>query len=384
MVGRAMVLGLAAGWVVLGGCDGLFGELNIDLRSDSRGGYDWPDGTSASGEYFERDVEGGEGEGDAEVSQGAEVDPGPSFGVCASDDDCVLALAVEGPCATAWCDAGACRLRFASAGTACELAKPLAECRAAMCDGMGQCVVGLAADGAACRGGERTDCTRWECTAGACGQVAEDCDDGIACTEDHCWEGVGCQHRPRHALCDDGDACTTDVCSKDEGCVHPSVAAACDDGNPCTEDGCDPERGCVHTAVTGACDDGNPCTVVDACVEGHCVALSEYDCDDGNPCTDDACDRATGACVSTPNTAPCADDGLPCTADVCSEGVCTHPPAPTGSPCTDGNACTAGDRCVSGACQWKQLVDCNDGDPCTVDACHPVLGCVHTPSSLCQ
>jgi hypothetical protein len=24
-------------------------------------------------------------------------------------------------------------------------------------------------------------------------------------------------------------------------------------------------------------------------------------------------------------------------------------------------------------------IDCDDGDPCTIDSCDPVKGCIHTP-----
>jgi hypothetical protein len=133
---------------------------------------------------------------------------------------------------------------------------------------------------------------------------------------------------------------------------------------------------------------------------------AESDCDDHNPCTDDACSPVTG-CVHVPNLAPCWD-GNACTAgDACADGWC-HPGAPVscddGAPCTDdacapaagclhtpneascddGNACTAGDRCHDGKCAPGPTASCDDGDACTLDACVPASGCTHKPGVPCN
>lgn len=72
------------------------------------------------------------------------------------------------------------------------------------------------------------------------------------------------------------------------------------------------------------------------------------------------------------------DDGNPCTADACdtSTGQCTHTPT-SGGTCNDNNACTSGDHCVNGACSGSP-VNCDDANPCTDDACNTATGCVHT------
>ncbi len=81
--------------------------------------------------------------------------------------------------------------------------------------------------------------------------------------------------------------------------------------------------------------------------------------------------------------APCAgvtcNDGNPCTDDACdpSEG-CTF--VPNQLPCDDSNACTSGDQCVSGVCLGTEIV-CVDGNPCTLDACIPSVGCRFSPMS---
>ena len=207
---------------------------------------------------------------------------------------------------------------------------------------------------------------------------------------------------------DDGAAanCTTDQC-KIEGVCVDNDAAHPDD--PC--------RRCVviakaddWTFVSGPCDDGDACTEKDACAaDGTCQGAAKL-CNDGNPCTNDSC--KDGDCVTTPNTAPCADgdlctqndtcnggsckgvaydaggtntcdDGDVCTSDGCDKQKgCTHTPltasAGTPAPCDDGNACTSGDGCNGGACQGGAKIDCDDADICTVDACSPKTGCVHT------
>jgi hypothetical protein len=147
------------------------------------------------------------------------------------------------------------------------------------------------------------------------------------------------------ATCSDGDACSTpDRCVA--GACAAGPAKSCADSDPCTADACDPVRGCLHPVT--ACDDGDPCTV-------------------------DACDPATGGCTSTRDDRAC-DDANPCTADGCGAGAgCVHEPI-AGS-CDDKNACTTADACSAGVCTGGPALDCDDGNPCTADACDPATGC---------
>lgn len=87
-----------------------------------------------------------------------------------------------------------------------------------------------------------------------------------------------------------------------------------------------------------ACDDGN----LDPTDE--CVA-----CEPPRQCQEATCDPTTGTCepVNVQN----------------------------GIPCDDADACTFSDRCVDGVCTGGAAVVCNDGNPCTVDACEPLTGC---------
>jgi hypothetical protein len=75
------------------------------------------------------------------------------------------------------------------------------------------------------------------------------------------------------------------------------------------------------------------------------------------------------------STAADCDDGNPCTQDAC-DGVCYNHPDVTG-PCDDGNACTVDDACNLGVCSGAPL-GCDDGDICTLDSCDPAKGCQHT------
>lgn len=44
----------------------------------------------------------------------------------------------------------------------------------------------------------------------------------------------------------------------------------------------------------------------------------------------------------------------------------------------DGNACTTGETCSGGICIGGAPLDCDDGNVCTDDSCHPAMGCEHT------
>jgi hypothetical protein len=247
------------------------------------------------------------------------------------------------------------------------------------------------ADGLVCNGTE-------VCRAGACASPgALSCDDGNACTADSCAEPSGCRASPIAGCCnltadcaDDGDVCTSERCTGPGGrCESLPIAGCCTAdadcpaaGGSCVMARCDlatnrcesvPVPGCC--TVDSDCDDGLACTV-DNCnpTTGACTAratpgccVSDGDCDDGDDCTADACMRAAGAptgmCAGTPIAGCCVAD-----AD-CGE--------------VDGDLCTVpscnvvAGRCVEGP------VDCDDGDPCTADACAADGSCTHAPIAGC-
>ena len=239
-----------------------------------------------------------------------------------------------------------------------------------------------------------------QCSGGFCvGKGGLDCDDANPCTSDACDPTDGCLHTFNAAPCDDGNVCTlVDTCVQGE--CQGSGTLGCDDQNVCTDDSCSPEVGCVHTPNDAACDDGNLCTLADECSAGSCKGTQAASCDDDNLCTNDTCTPLQG-CVHTFNVAPCDDgdactvgekcelgqcagggqlncnDGNICTADSCNADVgCEF--VPTDGLCSDFNACTAGDACANGACAPGGALDCDDGNPCTLDTCHPANGCEYT------
>ena len=112
--------------------------------------------------------------------------------------------------------------------------------------------------------------------------------------------------------------------------------------------------GCGNGIVEAGeeCDDGNTAS-------GECDAdcmLPRCHCDDGNPCTTDGCD-AQGQCIHAliPRCVPCA----------------------TGADCDNRNLCDGTERCDDGFCAPGVPLLCDDGNPCTVDACDPAMGCIH-------
>ncbi len=223
------------------------------------------------------------------------------------------------------------------------------------------------------------------CVDGVCAGEEALCNDGNPCTKDLCDPATGCHYPAENVPCDDGDPCTAlDFCEAGE--CNGGPAPPCDDGNPCTVDYCQTGKGCFYGLLDGeACDDDDACTIGDLCVEGSCQPGSETPvCDDWNDCTSDICDPHAG-CIFPLAGNPCCindinicDDGDPCTIDSCNvdTGACLY--LPNEGSCTDKNACTENDLCKNGSCQGEE-VDCDDGNPCTIDFCHTMTGCQHEP-----
>jgi hypothetical protein len=112
------------------------------------------------------------------------------------------------------------------------------------------------------------------------------------------------------------------------------------------------------------CDDGVYCNGRERCSAGVCVG-GTAPCEDGASCTMNACDEENDRCVIT------ADDSV----------------------CGDSNACNGVERCNPrgvGAdprtgcmpVRPQNLIDCDDGNTCTIDSCDPMAGCVHSPRDL--
>ena len=425
-----------------------------------------------------------------------EADEGdPCNGALAYDEDahtCVVAPGSVVSCAQTGLEPPCVRVRCDPADGAC---RPLPVPDGEACDDEDPCTLGD------------------RCEAGICAGDPVHCEDGDPCTDDTCEPAVGCRHLPNARACDDGDYCTvfdycydgacvpgprlcdcvddTDcervddgdrcngryvcedalcvfdegsevrcegsaslpcweiacapasgkcgerpridgfACQEEDACQLPGVCEAgvcltalvdCDDGNPCTVDGCDPASGCTHELVDEGTDCaaalGSPCVLEAACLGGRCVRLASLGCDDDEPCTVDTCDETApvgAACEHAPlaNGAPCddldacstesvclsgactaldgpgasldCDDGNPCTEDACDpESGCVHAPAHDGQGCEAvfDDACVARATCEAGLCVPRELLVCDDGQACTVDACDRAAGCVFDPAPM--
>ena len=95
-----------------------------------------------------------------------------------------------------------------------------------------------------------------------------------------------------------------------------------------------------------------------------------------------------------PPADPCdelvCDDGDPCTGDACVDGACQHAPL-SGLPCAPEDQPDVQGICVDGACELEQGCGCeddlcDDGDPCTVDSCdETTCTCAHAdPDEPCM
>ena len=346
---------------------------------------------------------------------------------CIVDPDSVVvcppAQGQNGICLSPVCDAGSglCGFQPANQGALCE-DDDACTIGAACKDG--DCVGGVAVncnDGNICTDDScdpETGCTNWHnsaacndgdvcttedsCQQGECvGTGALPCDDGDACDGlESCNPDVGCV--PGTPLsCDDGDVCNgKESCNPQSGCVT-GKPPECDDQNQCTTDSCQPESGCVFLPAQGSCEDGNLCTEGDSCQGGLCLPGDKKECGDDDPCTDEYCDPDLG-CVTKLNKNPCDDGDLCTTGDHCHLGDCIFVGELTcadGNPCTDdtchpllgcqftgnqdscndGNECSAVDVCDNGLCKGTQFLDCADDNQCTADSCDPAQGCVNQP-----
>ena len=116
--------------------------------------------------------------------------------------------------------------------------------------------------------------------------------------------------------------------------------------------------------------------------DGAGTCANHDECDDGNPCTVDTWDGqgTPDGCHHTPvsDGTACPDDGNECTINTCLAGVCNSPVA-NDTPCNaDSDVCTPVDSCQEGICKADpSVLDCDDVDPCTSDACDPFLGCLN-------
>jgi len=140
----------------------------------------------------------------------------------------------------------------------------------------------------------------------------------------------------------------------------------------------------VDPATVAQCPASNsPClkNVCDPKI-GGCATVPITDatpCEDGDACTPQS-ECATGICKGLVN----CDDANPCTDDACLPpgGGCAH--TTNTAPCSDSSPCTAKDTCANGGCKGAQI-SCDDNVACTFDSCEEATGnCKHAVNhTLC-
>ncbi|WP_214083688.1 choice-of-anchor E domain-containing protein [Methanothrix sp.] len=257
-------------------------------------------------------------------------------------------------------------------------------------------------DGIFCNGAETCDPVEG-CLPG----TPPDCNDNIECTIDFCNEETDrCEHRPDDSKCDDGIFCNgAETCDPVEGCLL-GTPPDCNDNIECTIDFCNEETDeCEHSPDDSKCDDGLWCNGAETCdpVEG-CLLGTPPDCNDNIECTIDSCNEETDKCEHRPDddfcddgifcngaetcdpvegcllgTPPDCNDDIDCTIDFCNEETdkCEH--SPDDGFCDDYDVCNGIEVCdPASGCLPGTPLDCDDKDPCTIDSCDPIEGCIHT------
>jgi len=203
-----------------------------------------------------------------------------------------------------------------------------------------------------------------------------DCSDGNPCTVDTCDSKLGCQHKVDN--CNDNNMCTSDTCSSTSGCVN--IPIVCDDRNNCTKDTCAPATGCLYQPLftpeckNVTCDDRDPCTIngytlPDAKGNRNCT-FTPMNCSI-DPCNPMTCKN--GSCVSAPLD---CNDGNPCTVDAmeCINGTATCTHTNNNTICNDPN-----DVCTNYFCDstFPTLAKACQGTPvnCTPNLCQTNATC---------
>lgn len=259
------------------------------------------------------------------------------------------------------------------------------------------------------------------CMPGPCGDgvlnCGEACDDGntqndATCTADCSREpscGDGFRDLFLGEACDDGNQVDCDGCARTcqtEACGNfvTECSEQCDEGGvttPTCQADCrlPPPAGCgdgVHDPAFEQCDDGNledcdGCNrlcALETC--GNGITECAEECDDFN---NDPCDDCSPTCrfeVCGNGIVDCGEEcddgaqngqpGSVCLADVCLPGEICQVGGPSACiPCQSDAECNvcAGLTCnPQGVCE-SSGVDCNDGNPCTLDGCSALTGCTH-------
>ena len=210
---------------------------------------------------------------------------------------------------------------------------------------------------ATCSGGTASDCT--SCAAGKYlnGGVCSTC---LSCAAGT-YQATACT-ATANAVCTACDAsCATCNGPSATSCTSCGTGKYLDGGvcNTCSSCVADTYQAaaCTATANTVCADCDVSCATCTGPSATHCTY-----CAAGRYKRDNQCVSCRTCAAGTYSSAPCS-----ATAD----SVCSGCPAGTYASAPGATACTA-------------CGNCDDGDPCTTDACNPTLGCTHTLTNACE
>ncbi|MCA9517169.1 MAG: HYR domain-containing protein, partial [Myxococcales bacterium] len=193
------------------------------------------------------------------------------------------------------------------------------------------------------------------------------------------------------------DSCGLGVCAGAgvTSCVDGEVLSTCEIGEPTGDDtDCDGvDQDCDGVADDGFVGQGVTCGLGVCAAEGVTVCVGGEvgeDCTPGEATGDDTdCDGVDDDCDGfpddgfTPETFACGDAQCggtgtrTCVGGELVAGACT--PRVDGTLCEAPGACALAAACAAGRCEATTFRSCNDGNPCTEDACDFELGCVSSP-----
>ncbi|MFO0745926.1 MAG: hypothetical protein U1F43_09660 [Myxococcota bacterium] len=237
----------------------------------------------------------------------------------------------------------------------------------------------------------------YECRCGTAAKVEDGCDDGESCTYDACnydgtcsayaRQGAGCQQPDGDGTCDAHGACVDACPPSTTACTQPTLQydGSCFDqrvgqGFCLTPEGRTGVCGYDVTGCSADCQhmqDWKPyCAEVVDHGDGTCEAelapdtcVIDGNCEDAGPKADNPCLVCDPA--RDPHAWTALDDGTPLldsahascmTRVVCDGGQPTH---------VEGNGCDDGDPCTFDACAWS----------CGADGA--ALTCSHTTTAAC-